>query len=150
MDEINNDKKQEVGPTTELLVKTLRRGGCDAEMDEDGFFVIAYNDIDLSIQVNESQRSLTIYDLSWYNVNIYDAEAVIHLKSTVNYVNSFGYAKLVYHEDDDDCIYVSTLFTFPFNEELDNIEFYFSQRLSAALSYRQAFIKEESKEEVTQ
>lgn len=149
MDEIN-DKGNVNTPITDLLMSTLRQGGCEPAINEYGRACITFRDAQLQIQVNETQRSLTVYDIGWYNVNIYDAKAVIRVKTEVNRVNSFGDAKLVYTENDDDCLYVHTLFTFPFREDIVDKDSYFSDALNAVLSYRQAFIKKESKEEITQ
>lgn len=149
MDEIN-DKGNVNTPITDLLMSTLKRGGCMSELDDRGCVGINYQDIQLLIQPNEELRSITVYDISWYSVSIYDAEAVIQMKAEVNRVNSFGDAKLVYQENDDDCIYVTTVFTFPFSEEIEDIESYFADGLASVISYRQAFIKEEEEQKITQ
>lgn len=150
MDEINNDKENVKQPTMDLLLRTLREAECEPDINEVGDACITYRDVPLHIQANEMQRTLTVFDTHWYSVSIYDAEAVISMKAEVNRVNSFGDAKLVYSESDDDCIYVHTLFTFAFTEEMVNLGAYLTEALDATLSYRQAFIKEESKQEITQ
>lgn len=107
---MNNDNKTEedmsVGKCldertiTGLVLSTLRKIGCEPEMETHGnlnYVYFTYQGEKFTIECNDDCFFIIIYDTWWYSISIYsDVEQIANLHKVVNLANQYAYCTLLY------------------------------------------------------
>lgn len=132
------ESKNNTSITKKLLLDLFKQVGCTPTILEPGVYEITYDNFSISIQVNDRTHSLTLFDVYWHKVYSLDFDEVLRIQKRVNYINSCGRVKMVMHKMDDDYIYISTLYTIPFVEEIPNLHAYMVNGIKCLLSYRES------------
>lgn len=135
---------QEASNTTtrDLIMKIFKEAQCTPDVNDNGTLGITFHDVYINIIVNERRHSLTLFDLNWYRVKLYDIDEMLRVTREINRINSFGGIKLVLNEFNDNHVYVSSALTIPFIAEIPQMGSYFSQELKRLLSYRDMLLPE--------
>ena len=93
----SGDEKEEAGQTRALLVKTLRKMGCEP-VTEEGSEKIWFDYQGEHFYVNASNDSLfiTVYDAWWYQVEMDNIEEFARMQKTVNWMNGWASSTVLY------------------------------------------------------
>lgn len=126
--------------TNELITDIFKKVGCTPEIIRDNVFGILFDDVYVTIQVNDYQHSLTLYDFHWYHVSEDDIDGMLKLTKEMNNINSLGGIKLVLDKHDD-YFHLTSALTIPFIPEIPEIEDYLSNRLKELLMYRDVLLQ---------
>ena len=142
---MNNDNKTEenmnVGiclderTTTELVLSTLRKIGCEpqTELQEDITYVyFTYQGEKYTIECNDSCFFVIIYDTWWYSISIYsDVEEIANLHKVVNLANQHVNCTLLYTTNNEiEEIGVHSRQTLLFRKEIPELDKYLMSILS--------------------
>ena len=86
--------------TTGLVTSTLRKMGCDPKTEVKGkrmWIHFTYQGENFTIECNDENFYITIYDTWWHGISIYsDVEEIANLHRVVNIANQYAYCTLLY------------------------------------------------------
>ena len=86
--------------TTELVLSTLQKIGCDPQTEVQGditYVYFTYQGEKYTIECNDSCYFIIIYDTWWYSISIYsDVEEIANLHKVVNLANQHVNCTLLY------------------------------------------------------
>ena len=86
--------------TTELVLTTLRKIGCEPQVEAQGEFkyvYFTYQGENFTIECNDDCLFINIYDTWWYSISIYsDVEEIANLHKVVNLTNQHVNCTLLY------------------------------------------------------
>lgn len=87
--------------TQELVIRTLKKIGCQPEINEEGHVSFKYQGDDFYIAAEEENRFIMIWNPWWGSISA-DNEAFPYLKEFINLVNINSLVTTVYMADEDE------------------------------------------------
>lgn len=86
--------------TTELVLCTLRKIGCEPETEEQGDLrrvYFTYQGEKFAIECNDSCRFIVLYDTWWYQMSVYsDVEDIANLHKVINLANQHASVTVIH------------------------------------------------------
>lgn len=121
--------------TTELVLSTLQKIGCDPQTEVQGditYVYFTYQGEKYTIECNDSCYFIIIYDTWWYSISIYsDVEEIANLHKVVNLANQHVNCTLLYTTNNEiEEIGIHSRQTLLFRKEIPELDKYMMSILS--------------------
>lgn len=100
LDRMTKNKLDEIS-TQELVVRTLKKIGCQPEINEEGHVTFKYQGEDFYIAAEEENRFIMIWNPWWGSIST-NNEAFPYLKEIINLTNVNSLVTVVYVTDEDE------------------------------------------------
>jgi len=99
-------KKVNMSPTRVLLIKTLKRMGCEPEVDEKNENIwFDYQGEHFMVESSNDCLYVNVYDIWWYQVSLEDGvEEFARMQKTVNLINGWANCTVLYSVRQEDGI----------------------------------------------
>lgn len=122
--------------TRQLISETLTTMGVEYTVATDmggSPFLVKYREETFIIYAFDDNVMIDIWDYNWYSVSAFDVEAVSKLQKSINEVNKWSAAKLVYNANDDDNISVSSKRSTIFSHQMKGLVPYLRSEMDGML-----------------
>lgn len=134
-DDMETTKCLDERTTTGLVLSTLRKIGCEPEMEqrsELNYVYFTYQGEKYTIESNDNCFFITIYDTWWYSISIYsDVEDIANLHKVINLANQYTNCTLLYTTNNEiEEIGVHSRMTILFVKEIKEIDQYLTSVLN--------------------
>ena len=140
---------------TELVLSTLRKIGCDYEIEQRGninWIRFIFQGEHFTIDCNDDNYYINIYDTWWYEISIYsDIEEIADLHKVINIVNRQANCTLIYTvNEESEQIGVHSKKNMLFISEIPEIDLYLKSAFSEFFKVQRSVLTELEKCKVTE
>lgn len=165
-EELKNSSKDEDGVTdamecfdertiTELVLSTLRKIGCDYEIEQRGninWIRFIFQGEHFTIDCNDDNYYINIYDTWWYEISIYsDIEEIADLHKVINIVNRQANCTLLYTVNEEtELIGVHSKKNMLFISQIPELDLYLKSAFSEFFKVQRSVLTELEKCKVTE
>lgn len=120
---------------TELVLSTLRKIGCEPQMEQQGncnYVYFTYQGENYTIECKDDCFFINIYDTWWYSISIYsDIEEIANLHKVVNLANQHVNCTLLYTTNNEiEEVGIHSRQTLIFGKEIPELDKYLMSILS--------------------
>ena len=140
---------------TELVLSTLRKIGCDYEIEQRGninWIRFIFQGEHFTIDCNDDNYYINIYDTWWYEISIYsDIEEIADLHKVINIVNRQANCTLLYTVNEEtELIGVHSKKNMLFISQIPELDFYLKSAFSEFFKVQRSVLTELEKCKVTE
>ena len=132
---------------TELVLSTLRKIGCDYEMEQQGninWIRFIFQGEHFTIDCNDDNYYINIYDTWWYEISIYsDIEEIADLHKVINIVNRQANCTLIYTvNEESELIGVHSKKNMLFISQIPELDLYLKSAFSEFFKVQRSVLTE--------
>ena len=140
---------------TELVLSTLRKIGCDYEIEQRGninWIRFIFQGEHFTIDCNDDNYYINIYDTWWYEISIYsDIEEIADLHKVINIVNRQANCTLLYTVNEEtELIGVHSKKNMLFISQIPELDLYLKSAFSEFFKVQRSVLTELEKCKVTE
>ena len=140
---------------TGLVLSTLRKIGCDYEMEQQGninYIRFIFQGEHFTIDCNDDNYYINIYDTWWYEISIYsDIEEIADLHKVINIVNRQANCTLLYTVNEEtELIGVHSKKNMLFISQIPELDLYLKSAFSEFFKVQRSVLTELEKCKVTE
>ena len=140
---------------TELVLSTLRKRGCDYEIEQRGninWIRFIFQGEHFTIDCNDENYFINIYDTWWYEISIYsDIEEIADLHKVINIVNRQANCTLLYTVNEEtELIGVHSKKNMLFISQIPELDLYLKSAFSEFFKVQRSVLTELEKCKVTE
>ena len=140
---------------TELVLSTLRKIGCDYEIEQRGninWIRFIFQGEHFTIDCNDDNYYINIYDTWWYEISIYsDIEEIADLHKVINIVNRQANCTLIYTvNEESELIGVHSKINMLFISQIPELNLYLKSAFSEFFKVQRSVLTELEKCKVTE